>query len=136
LTQEIFERFLQLANPQEVRNAQAFLYGIATNLVRELRYRNGRSLVTFDSEAADAVAESTAHGQPSDPAERLALEEDLNWALSQLPAAHRAVLLLVKRDGFSYEEVVQQTGLALTTVTNYVSEARAKAKMLLKSRPR
>jgi RNA polymerase sigma-19 factor, ECF subfamily len=134
LTQEIFERFLQLPNPETVRNAQAFLYGIASNLVRELRYRERRSLVSFDSQTVDEVSERLEHADRDDLAERLALEQDLQWALSKLPAAHRAVLLLVKRDGLTYEEVAQRTGLALTTVTNYVSEARAKAKMLMKSR--
>jgi RNA polymerase sigma factor (sigma-70 family) len=134
LTQEIFERFLQLPNLDSVRNAQAFLYGIASNLVREMRYRNDRSLVTFDSAMVDAVSECAEHPHADHAAEQLALEQDLRWALSQLPAAHRAVLLLVKRDGLSYEEVAQQTGLALTTVTTYVSEARAKVKMYLKIR--
>lgn len=135
LTQEIFERFLQLPHPEAVRNAQAFLYGIASNLVRELRYREKRSLVAFDSEVVDAVTQSTAYMEDALP-DRLGLEQDLCWALGKLPAAHRAVLLLVKRDGLTYEEVAEQTGFALTTVTNYVSEARTKVKMLLKSRAR
>lgn len=132
LTQEIFERFLQLPDPEAVRNAQAFLYGIASNLVRELRHRERRSLVAFDSHALDQVSQRSEHAARDDVADRLGLEQDLQCALSKLPAAHRAVLLLVKRDGLSYEEVAQQTGLALTTVSNYVSEARARVKMLLK----
>jgi len=134
LTQQIFERFLQLPNLETVRNAQAFLYGIASNLVRELRYREARSVVTFDSDAVEAISQRLTHSDRNELAERLSLQQDLQWALSKLPAAHRAVLLLVKRDGLTYQEVAQQTGLALTTVTNYVSEARAKMKMLLKSR--
>ena len=72
LTQEIFERFLQLPNLEMVRNAQAFLYGIASNLVRELRYREGRSLVAFDSEAVDAISQRMEHSDRADLAERLA----------------------------------------------------------------
>jgi DNA-directed RNA polymerase specialized sigma24 family protein len=44
------------------------------------------------------------------------------------------VLLLVKRDGLSYEEAALKTRLNVSTVTNYVFEARARVKMLLKDR--
>ncbi len=133
LTQEIFERYLQLPSPESVRDAQAFLYGIASNLVRELRYREGRSLIAFDSHVVDAAAEHHGPAAREDFADHIALEQELKWAIAKLPAAHRAVLLLVKRDGLSYSEVAQQTGLTLATVTNYVSQARARVKMLLKS---
>jgi RNA polymerase sigma-70 factor (ECF subfamily) len=125
LTQEIFARFLQVPDPGTVRNAQAFLYGIASNLVRELRHREAHNLIFYDSDSVErAGAEEVA--------DRLALQQDLRRALAKLPPAHRAVLLLVKRDGLTYEEVSQQTGLAVTTVANYVSEARARIKMVLK----
>src|SRR5262245_54401782 len=75
LTQEIFERFLQLQNPEMVRDTQSFLYGVASNLVRELRYRESRSIVSFDSEAVDVAAERVERADHQDLAERLALEQ-------------------------------------------------------------
>ena len=67
-------------------------------------------------------------------AERLALQQDLKRALAKLPVMHRVVLLLVKRDGLSYAEAARKTRLNVSTVTNYVFEARARVKMLLKDR--
>ena len=49
LTQDIFERFLQIEDADAVRNPQAYLYGIASHVVREAMFREDRSLVSFDS---------------------------------------------------------------------------------------
>src|SRR5882757_9494786 len=134
LTQDIFERFLQIEDTEAVRNPQAYLYGIASHVVREALFREDKSLVTYDSDAAEEAGADLAHALPDNMAERLALQQDLQRALAELPAMHRAVLLLVKRDGLSYEEAARKMGLSVSTVTTYVFEARARVKMTLKDR--
>lgn len=134
LTQDIFERFLQVEDADAVRNPQAYLFGIASHVVREARYRTDRSLVTYDSDAIGAADEMLECSRPDDAAERLSLQQDLRHALLQLPPTHRVVLLLVKRDGYSYEEAAQKMKLSVATVTSYLFEARAKVKMLLAHR--
>ncbi len=136
LTQDIFERFLQVEDADAVRNPQAYLFGIASHVVREAWFREDRGLVTYDSEAIEKANQSSEHAWPDDAAERLSLEQDLRNALAQLPPTHRAVLLLVKRDGFSYEEAAQKMKLNVSTVTSYLFDARARMKMLLKHRKR
>ncbi len=131
LTQDIFERFLQVENTDAVRNPQAYLFGIASHVVREARYRTDRSFVSYDSAVLDAAAEMLEHSWPDDTAERLSMQQDLRHALQQLPATHRIVLLLVKRDGYSYEEAARKMQLSVATVTRYLFEARARVKMLL-----
>ena len=134
LTQDIFERFLQIEDADVVRNPQAYLYGIASHVVREAMFREDRSLVTYDSEAVEEAGGRLDHALPDDMAERLALQQDLKRALAELPAMHRTVLLLIKRDGLSYEEAARRTHLNVNTVTTYVFEARARVKMILKDR--
>src|SRR3569833_1885667 len=99
LTQDVFERFLQVKEADAVRNPQAYLFGIASHVVREARFREDRSLVTFASEAVDDAGGLMENAVPDDLAERLALKQDLKRALAEVPAVHRTVLLLVKRDG-------------------------------------
>lgn len=132
LTQEIFERFLQLPRADTARDTQAYLFGIASHVVSEFSYQENRSRVTFDSDAVEASSNVIENASPDDAAERLALQQDLERALSKLPKMQRAVLLLVKRNGFTYEEVAKETGLSAETVRVYVYEARATVKMLLK----
>lgn len=132
LTQEIFERFLRVEREDAIRNPQAYLFGIASHVVSDARLREDRSLVTFDSQAVDQVSESLDHALPDTLAEGLDAARELKFALAQLPDTHRAVLLLTKRDGLSYEETARRMNLTVATVTLYVFEARAKVKMLLK----
>jgi RNA polymerase sigma factor (sigma-70 family) len=134
LTQDIFERFLQIEDTDAVRNPQAYLYGIASHVVREALFREDKSLVSYDSDAVEEVGDRLDYALPDDMAEQLALQQDLKRALAELPAMHRTVLLLVKRDGLSYEEAALRTHLNVNTVTTYVFEARAKMKMILKDR--
>src|SRR6267378_1798455 len=76
LTQEIFERFLQVEDATAVRNPQAYLYGIASHVVREALFREDRSVVTYDSDAVEEAGRRLDHALPDDMAERLALQED------------------------------------------------------------
>lgn len=134
LTQEIFERFLQVSDADAIRNPQAYLFGIASHVVREARFREDRSLVAYDSDMVEELGDQLAHALPDNIAQRLSLQQELQAAVRELPVMHRAVLLLVKRDGFSYEETAKKTGLSVNTVTSYLFEARAKVRTLLKRR--
>lgn len=133
LTQEIFERFMQVPQKDVIRYAQAYLYSIASHLISEWREREERGLVTYDSSAMQSAAESLDNSSPDDLADRLSIEQDLRYAMAQLPPMQRAVLLLAKREGMTHEEIAQKTGLLTSTVTNYVSEACAKVKLLLRA---
>jgi len=132
LTQEIFERFLRLEKTEAVRNPQAYLFGIASHVVSDARLRDDRSLVTYDSDAVEQATGTLEHSLPDNLAEGLIAAEQLKLALSQLSDSHRAALLLVKRDGLSYEEVSRRMNLTVSTVALYVCEARAKVKLILK----
>jgi RNA polymerase sigma factor (sigma-70 family) len=134
LTQDIFERFLQIEDTAVVRNPQAYLFGIASHVVCEALFREDRSLVMYDSEAVEEAGGQLDNALPDDVAERLSLQQDLKRALAELPTMHRTVLLLVKRDGLSYEEAARRTRLNVNTVKTYVFEARARVKMILKDR--
>ena len=131
LTQDVFERFLLVKDADAVRNPQAYLFGIASHVVREALFREDRSLVTFDSDIAEHAEENLPSGAQDALEERLALRQELRAALMRLPLAHRAVLLLIKRDGLSYEEAAEKLHLSVNTVTSYLFEARARVKTFL-----
>jgi RNA polymerase sigma-70 factor (ECF subfamily) len=136
LTQDIFERFIQVPEKDAVHDTQAYLYSIASHLCTEWMERDERGLVAYDSEAVQVASESIEHAAPDDLAERLGIEQDLRHALARLPPMQRAVLLLAKREGLTHEEIAQKTGLLAGTVTTYVSEACAKVKLFLRDQGR
>ena len=56
------------------------------------------------------------------------MQRQLDRALARLPRMHRMVLLLLKRDGMSYEEAARATQLSVNTVEKYLFQAKAMIK--------
>jgi RNA polymerase sigma-70 factor (ECF subfamily) len=135
LSQEVFARLMRVENTDLIRNPLAYLLGIATHVVREFRQRKQHQCVIFDSDMADSLSESPELAPRSDAtgsADQLELQNWLDTALKQLPPTHQAVLLLVKRDGLSYEEAASATGLSIHTIEKYLVEARARLRVIMK----
>lgn len=127
LAQEVFLRLMRVPAPERVRKPVAYLFSVASHLVREFRLRTGREHehVIYDSETVEEAART--RGGPADAlADGINLERQLLRALQKLPRTHRTVLLLVKRDGLSHVEAAEATGLSVHTVERYVVEATAR----------
>ncbi len=134
LSQEVFARLMRVENAELIRNPMAYLLGIATHVVREFRQRKQQQCVIFDSDMADSLSENAERSMNGDAgsSDQLELQNWLDAALRQLPATHQAVLLLVKRDGLSYEEAANATGLSVHTIEKYLVEARARLRLILR----
>jgi RNA polymerase sigma-70 factor (ECF subfamily) len=135
LSQEVFARLMRVENVALIRNPLAYLLGIATHVVREFRQRKQHQCVIFDSEMAELVSENlelVSHSEISTSTEQVELQNWLDTALKQLPLTHQTVLLLVKRDGLSYEEAAAATKLSVHTIEKYLVEARARLRVLMK----
>jgi RNA polymerase sigma factor (sigma-70 family) len=131
LAQEVFARLLRVKDADLVRKPLAFLLGIATHVVREFRQRKHREQVIFDSDVTDEMCEHSGQLTDQGCAEQLELQNRLDRALAQLPATHKMVLLLVKRDGLSYAEAAKASGLSVHTIEKYMVEARARLRIML-----
>lgn len=132
MAQEVFARLMRVESAEFVRKPASYLFGIATNVVREFRIRSehDQERVTFDSQMVDHLAEHPFETPQDDMAERLSLQRQLERGLARLPRMHRTVLLLVTRDGLSHEEAARATDLSIHTVEKYVTEARARLKLM------
>ena len=99
--------------------------------MREFREHEQHQCVVFSSDIAESQgAEATSDGL-TDSSERLELQNSIDNALKQLPPTHQAVLILVKRDGLSYQEAAEKTGLSVHTIEKYLVEGRALLRSLL-----
>lgn len=127
LLQSIYLRFLQTPHADLVRQPRAYLYRIATNILSEFALRNRRDVVVYDSDAAMRLAEcSTAEQVGSDVfGERLALEEQLQRIIGQLPKTYRAVLLMRMLEGLSFAEIGQRCGITEQSARKYLVRAMA-----------
>jgi RNA polymerase sigma factor (sigma-70 family) len=133
LSQEVFARLMRVENTEIIRNPLAYLLGIATHVVREFRQLRQHQKVIFDSDIAESLSENIeALPRGAGNAEQVELQNWLDEALKQLPPTHQVVLLLVKRDGLSYDEAAEATGLSVHTIEKYLVEARARLRVIMK----
>src|SRR5262249_49753421 len=99
-----------------------YMYKIASQLVSTMIDHS--AVVTYDSQLVQDTVEHTTFEQADDLARRVGLRKDILKALEQLPAAHRAMLLLVEVEGMSCKEAARETGYAVQTCKQYLSIAR------------
>lgn len=125
LAQEAYLRLLRIERSDLIRKPRAYLYRIALNLVYELRLKEQRELVTFDSEMLDGLAEITGGGSPDEQDARAADLQQIEAILEQLPPLYRAIFVLRKRDGLSYQEIARQLDISVHTVKKYLARAVA-----------
>jgi RNA polymerase sigma factor (sigma-70 family) len=119
LVQETFVRALR----HEPENPRAWLFSVASNLAKDeartaVRRRHHLRLLKGEAEAEEAVeAEAPARLE----SERVA--EDVGAALGRLSERDREVLLLWN-SGNSYQEIADQTGLAIGAIGTTLARAR------------
>lgn len=107
-------------------DARAWLFAIATNLVRDELRRRGR-----DSGLTDRLSRQVA----SRPAAREEPDPRLHAALMALRQEEREALLLFAWAELSYEEIAHATGAAVGTVRSRLSRARARLRESLMASP-
>ena len=116
IAQETFARAV-VAPP---RNPRPWLFAVALNLVREdarKATRQGRRLVLYKAEQPDRAA---APDEELDRGERIAL---VRAALDSLTERDREALLL-KAEGFNYDEIAATLGLARGAIGTTLARAR------------
>ncbi len=116
LAAEVFAR--ALTSPPE--NPRPWLFAVALNLVRDdgrRAVRQGRRLQLLKGESA------TSAGPPDDDYERNEKTRAVQAALAGLRDLDREVLLL-KAEGFDYEEIAAATGLAKGAIGTTICRAR------------
>jgi RNA polymerase sigma-70 factor (ECF subfamily) len=116
LAQEVFAR--ALAAPPE--NPRPWLFAVALNLVRDdgrRAVRQGRRLQLLKAET------TTTADAPDDDYDRNEKTKLVRAALTELRDIDREVLLL-KAEGFDYDEIAEATGLAKGAIGTTLSRAR------------
>jgi len=118
LTQEVFAR--AVAAPEPLRSPRPWLFAVALNLVREDGRKSVRQGRRLELLKAESVATAPAADVEFDRRERVAR---VRQALATLNERDREALLL-KAEGFSYQEIADTLGLARGAVGTTLARAR------------
>lgn len=122
IAQETYLRFIRLADPGRIDNAEAYLFRIAANLLWEHRMRHRDTIADSDGAmAAQLVAEQT----PFDLAVSTQVTQRLKAAVDALPPVPRSIVILHMREGLSYTAIAQQIGMSDSMVKKHVYMAFA-----------
>lgn len=127
IAQETYLRLIRLGNPDEIENAEAYLFRIASNLLWECRLSQQKQAGRAPLEDAP-VTEHT----PFDLAVTQETGDRMRRILDTLPALQRAILILYVRDELSCREVAERTGISASMVKKHLHAALDKCRRRLR----
>lgn len=132
VAQAAFTRFAELGDTVQVRNPRALLLVTARNIVLDHKRRNGRHAAY----ARSVQAELLGSGQDDVSPERALLDmerlEIVRRAIDQLPHKQKVVLSLHRHAGYTYKQIVQETGWSYGDVYRQMESALASLAEALK----
>jgi RNA polymerase sigma factor (sigma-70 family) len=123
LAQEAYVRMLRVSDPGAIRDPEAYLFTVASNLIRERASRDRRQATAVDigDDAIQAqLAEPPTADREVDASRRSAR---LRIVLDRLPPKCRAAVVLQYRDGLTYEQIGERVGVSAHTVKKYLAQA-------------
>lgn len=132
MAQAAFTRFAELEDPWRVRNPRAFLLVTARNIILDHKRRAGRQIAY-----ARSVQVEYSQGASLTPSpERVLIEverlEIVRQAIQTLPHKQKVVLSLHRHHGFTYQQIVAETGWSYGDVYRQMEAALSTLSQALK----
>jgi len=123
LAQEVYVRMLRIKNPEDIRDMDAYLFTVASNLAREYAARDrsrGTSVDIEDATIRDELCEHPAYDAEIDLARQVSR---LRVVLRQLPPRWHAAIVLQYVHGLSHRDIAVRLGVSPRMVKKYVGQA-------------
>jgi RNA polymerase sigma factor (sigma-70 family) len=123
LAQEVYVRMLRIRDPDTIRDMQAYLFTVASNLAREHAAREGRRGVTAHLED-EATLEQLAEPAPFDAQIDAAQQgKRLREVLRELPPRWHAAIVMQYVHGLSQAEIADRLEVSVSMVKKYLGKA-------------
>jgi len=125
LAQEVYVRMLRVGDEQAIRNPEAYLYTVASNLAKEyavLDRWQSRGLGLEDASIQQRSGELPTVDAQLDVTQRVTR---LRTVLAQLSPKCRAAVILQYRHGLSYQEIGERLNVSPHMVKKYLAQGLA-----------
>jgi RNA polymerase sigma factor (sigma-70 family) len=123
LVQEVYLRMLRVADPQAIRNPEAYLFTVAGNLLRENAVadrRQAQHAAVEDAEASPQLAHIPGFETDLDTERRVAR---LCEVIEELSPKCLAAVVMQYRHELSYEEIAARLNISPRMVKKYLTQA-------------
>jgi RNA polymerase sigma-70 factor (ECF subfamily) len=118
LAQEVYVRLLRLKRNHLIQNPEAYLYRVACNLLHEFEINRRADLDGIRRWTEELATE--AHLTTDVSVNAIGIDARLRAALEELPELQRAVLILHRQQGLTYEEIGSRLKISPSTVKKYL----------------
>jgi RNA polymerase sigma factor (sigma-70 family) len=121
LVQEVYLRLLTADrhNAEAIRNPEAYLYTIATNLLKERASHRERAPAGHD-ELEDVLERFAVPCEAEAGVDRAVLRRRLAQIIGRLSPKCRAAMLLHYRDELGYREIAERLNISANMVKKYI----------------
>lgn len=133
LAQEVYLRLLRIKDEKQVmrvREPMAYVYSVAAHVLADWNEATDQCIEHgVDLDAAEHELDRSSDTSLDDPAEGVARREYLEKIFEALPPVQAAALLLLERDGLSYEQIAGKLNLSVGMVHYHITRARARIRL-------
>jgi RNA polymerase sigma factor (sigma-70 family) len=120
LAHEAYVRLLRVERRDLIRDPRAYLYRIAANILYEFELKRKADAVGLTRWSEYHLADRQS-SHPECDVETLLLRKQIETVLGQLSPKCRAVVILYRRDGMTYEEIGARIGISTSMVKKYLA---------------
>ncbi|MET0497804.1 MAG: RNA polymerase sigma factor [Steroidobacteraceae bacterium] len=127
LAQDVYMKLLRGGTDLQASKPLAFVYTVAARVLADHRTAAAqeRSRLSFSDGDAAEESDRVTDALCSRLEESLSIQQQIDRAFTQMSPRHASVLLMIKRDGMSYEEVAVKLRSSVHAVHKYLQEGRA-----------
>jgi RNA polymerase sigma-70 factor (ECF subfamily) len=121
LVQEVYLRLLRVKDTEAIRNPEAYLYRVASNLLKEYRLRERQEVPLPDFEESNVHQLLGKLPPLDDEIEGEQIIELLLLAIEHLPPKIREAMILKYRHGLTYDEIAAVMAVSASMVKRYLA---------------
>ena len=132
ITQEVYLRMLRVPNVESIRSPEAYLFTVAQHVVQQHTLKMA-ALPSAELAQVLSTQSATAHADPAQELVAAQCLDRLQETLEKLSPKARAVFILSRRDGLSFDEIATRLGVSKPMVKKYLMKALLQFRLRLES---